>query len=233
MRHGTVLVTGGAKRIGKAICDSLRTHGWQVLVHSREATNPLCADFADEDAPACLFKKACQLAPDLCAIVNNASAFSLVTEMTEVEHQYLRNVNVHAPVILTELLGAYLEKQGRQGAVVNLLDTRILGEMVAKTPYEATKFALKQMTEHQALKNGPTLRVNAVAPGPVLLPTAVENHEPGGRILLDRRPSPQDVAEAVAFLLENEAVTGQTIAVDSGQFLLSQDKQDKEVGNGR
>ena len=76
MRTGSVLVTGGAKRIGKAICDELRGRGWKVLVHSREAGNPLTFDLSDPLGPARLFQRACDLAPDLCAIVNNAAEFS-------------------------------------------------------------------------------------------------------------------------------------------------------------
>ena len=67
---------------------------------------------------------------------------------------------------------------------------------------------------------GSCLRENAVAPGPVLVPTGTANRETGGEVLLDHRPTPEDVAEAVAFLLEAKSVTGQVLAVDSGQSIL-------------
>lgn len=232
MRKGSVLVTGGTKRIGKAICDVLRSRGWNVLVHSREADNPLCADFSDEEAPARLFRKACEMAPDLCAIVNNASEFSTASALDCASTERLTRVNFTVPTKLTTLLSIRLQEQRKTGAVVDLLDARILPETFEMTPYASSKFLLMAMMREQARVLAPSVRVNAVAPGPVLLPTAAENHEPGGSILLERRPSPNDVAEAVAFFLEAESVTGQILAVDAGQSLLSNDTQDKEVGNG-
>lgn len=232
MRTGSVLVTGGAKRIGKAICDVLRSRGWNVLVHSREPANPLCADFSCEDAPARLFHKACEMAPDLCAIVNNASEFSTASALDAARSERLLQVNFNAPTSLVTLLAMRLRQQKKTGSVVNLLDARILSDAFDMTPYALSKHSLKVMMDRLAVTLAPSLRINAVAPGPVLLPAAAENHEPGGSVLLARRPSPNDVAEAVAYFLEAESVTGQILAVDAGQSILSNDTQDKEVGNG-
>lgn len=217
---GSVLVTGGAKRIGKAICDALRVRGWNVLVHSRDASNPLFSDFSDRQAPERLFATTCSLAPDLCAVVNNASEFSVRGDLPEEASARLMQVNDEAPVRLTELLAEHLARQGLEGSVVNLLDVRVFGGRSCMTPYERSKRALLESTIRQARVLAPALRVNAVAPGPVLAPADSANSEKGGGILLSRRPNPEDVANAVAFLLESPAVTGQILAVDAGQSLL-------------
>lgn len=217
---GSVLVTGGAKRIGKAICEALRARGWNVLVHSRDASNPLCADFDDPEAPARLFLKACELAPDLCAVVNNASAFSTAKDLSPDEAARLMRVNAEAPEKLAKFLGVrMMEHAPYSGSVVHLLDNRILSEPDTPTPYEASKIALRKTMTPMAARFGFCLRVNAVAPGPVLVPSDAANAEKGGQVLLDHRPSPEDVAEAVAYLLEARSVTGQVLAVDSGQSL--------------
>ena len=229
---GSVLVTGGARRIGLAICEELSARGWNVLSHSRDPENPLSSDFSRCDTAADrLFAAALEAAPDLCAIVNNAAVFSKAAELPPDEAKALWAVNVAVPVRLAELLAAHLAARHAAGAVVNLLDTRILGgirdhrewrEIFGEKgldPYSASKVALARATVEQARRLAPTLRVNGVAPGPVLPPTDPANREKGGDILLPRRPTPSDVASAVAFLLGADAVTGQVLAVDSGQSL--------------
>ncbi len=218
---GAVLVTGGAKRIGKAVCDALRARGWTVLVHSRDAANPLRAELSDPAAAADLFRRAVEAAPDLCAVVNNASAFSIAPALPPDEAARLMRVNAGAPVELAILLARRMRATGRRGAVVNMLDTRVLGAADASpTPYGRSKAALRDATLRLARAEAPFLRVNAVAPGPVLLPADPSCSEPGGAVLLDRRPAPEDVAEAVAFLLGAGSLTGQILAVDAGQSLL-------------
>jgi NAD(P)-dependent dehydrogenase (short-subunit alcohol dehydrogenase family) len=150
-------------------------------------------------------------APDLCAVVNNAALF-------RGEEAVLEAVNFTAPQKLTMLLAG---REGVKCAVVNVLDSRTLeaGETSADASvYAGTKRKLLDYTRKSACLFADSLRVNAVAPGPVLPPEGC--HEPAGEMLLDRRPSPADVADAVAYLLEAQAVTGTVIPVDSGQHLL-------------
>ena len=152
----------------------------------------------------------------------SAAVFSTAAELPPDAVAVLRAVNVTAPMRLAELLAAHLAERRATGAVVNLLDTRILKDLksLAPSPYAASKLALARATVAQARSLAPTLRVNGVAPGPVLPPIDAANREKGGPTLLPRRPTPADVAATVSFLLEAEAITGQILAVDSGQCLL-------------
>ena len=223
--HGTVLVTGGARRLGKAIADALRARGWNVIAASRTSPDPAFAvDLAEPDGSARLFAAARAAAPDLCAVVNNAGVFSHDAELSPDEAARLRAVNVDAPRALTDLLAAH-----GGGAVVNILDCRVIGREKAaredarppvETPYLRAKRELLEATRADALRLAGCVRVNAVAPGPVLPPVAC--HERAGATPLGRHPTPQEVADAVVYLLSAGSTTGAVIPVDGGQSLLAE-----------
>ena len=208
---GTVLVTGGTRRLGQAIAGTLRARGWRVVVSSHRAGSgaDFVADFTDPSAAVRLYAEVLAAAPDLCAIVNNAALF-------EGDAADLEAVNCIAPRKLTTLLAG---REGVMCSVVNILDSRTLGPAQPDdSAYARTKRELLGETRRAAEMFAQTLRVNAVAPGPVLAPEG--RHARAGDMLLDRRPTPDDVAEAVAYLLQAEAVTGAVIPVDSGQHLV-------------
>ena len=215
-RKGTVLVTGGARRLGKAIADVLRARGWNVIAASRNSPDPAFAvDLAEPDGPARLFAAARAVAPDLCAVVNNAGLFSHDAELPPDVEARLRAVNVDAPRVLTDLLAAH-----GGGAVVNIVDCRALSTARDDdTPYLRTKRELLDAARADALRLAGRVRVNAVAPGPVLPPETC--HEHAGATPLGRHPTPQEVADAVAYLLSAESTTGAVIPVDGGQSLLA------------
>ena len=223
-------MTGGARRLGKAIADALRARGWNVVAASRTSPDAAFAvDLAEPDGPARLFAAVTAAAPDLCAVVNNAGVFSHDAELAPDEAARLRAVNVDAPRALTELLAAH-----GGGAVVNVLDCRVIGcdkrdpavsvaqerDPPGDTPYLRTKRELLAATRADALRFAGRVRVNAVAPGPVLPPEAC--HERAGATPLGRHPTPREVADAVAYLLSAESTTGAVVPVDGGQSLLSE-----------
>ncbi len=205
----SVLVTGGTKRLGAEIAARLRERGWKVIVssHRAEAGADIVADLSGGVHEAeRLFAEAERLAGGhLDGVVNNAALFTG-------EEKAMMEVNVAAPCSIMRMMSA------KGGSVVNILDTRILkrrdGGLDA---YSLSKAALLDETLRFARDFAPALRVNGVAPGPVLAPEGV--HEKAGRLLV-ARPSPADVASAVAFLLETPSVTGAVIPVDGGQHLL-------------
>ncbi len=205
----SVLVTGGTRRIGKAIADRLRADGWRVITssHRRDANADLVRDLSrgTEEADG-LYEDAEALAGGkLDAIVNNAALFSG-------EEETMFRLNADAPRRLMERIAFH------GGSVVNILDSDILrsGEP-ADSAYLRSKRRLLDDTRRFAASAKTGLRVNAVAPGPVLAPEDV--HVKAGRMIADR-PSPEDIAAAVAFLLETKSVTGVVIPVDAGQHLL-------------
>lgn len=213
----SVLVTGGNGRLGAAISAKLRSEGWRVLTSSHRADSgaDILADLSEPSGAAKLYLKALELEPELSAIVNNAALFAGAEED-------LRMVNLESAKKLTMMLAG---REDAQCAVVNVLDAEVLAENAAqvggiKEVYLETKRGLLEYTRKSACLFAGTLRVNAVAPGPVFAPEGV--HEKAGEILLSHRPSAEDVADAVAFLLSARSVTGAVLPVDSGQHLLDQ-----------
>ena len=209
----SVLVTGGTVRLGKAIAKRLRADGWRVITssHRADAGADIVADLTKPLGAAKLYAAALQMLggtpPD--ALVNNAALFVGDPET-------VRAVGLDAPKKLTMMMAG---REEGVGAVVNILDAAAHDgnrrQSAASDGYRDAKRELRAFTLSSAMMFAATLRVNGVAPGPVLAPTEV--HEKAGEMLLVRRPTPEDVAEAVAYLLGAESVTGTIIPVDAGQ----------------
>ena len=228
----SVLVTGGTVRLGKAIAARLRAECWRVITssHRADAGADIIADLAEPMGPAKLYAAAMKILggnpPD--ALVNNAALFTG-------DAAAITAVNLEAPKKLTMLMAG---RETGVGAVVNILDSGVAGlrgcevaglrgcevaglrscEVAGLGTYLDSKRALLDFTRSAAATFAATLRVNAVAPGPVLAPTDV--HVKAGETLLDRRPTADDVAAAVSYLLDAESTTGAIIPVDAGQHLL-------------
>ena len=210
----TVLVTGGTTRLGSFIAGRLRAEGWQVLTssHRPDAGADFTADLADPMGPARLYAAVMArlggMPPD--ALVNNAALYTGDADVLE-------RIGFEAPKKLTMMMAG---RETGRGAVVNILDTRVLGEPDAEGDgpgYVRAKRRLLDYTRSSAALYGETLTVNGVAPGPVLAPTGV--HELAGE-LVSVRPTPEEIAAAVSFLLGAPSVTGTVIPVDGGQHLL-------------
>ncbi|MEN7973179.1 MAG: SDR family oxidoreductase [Verrucomicrobiota bacterium] len=219
------LVTGGAVRIGRAITEALQAEGVEVVVHYRnsqaeaEALSPLTvqADLQSLDDCAELIGQA----GPLDILINNASIFTKDSLADSTPERVRRefNVNLFAPMELTRAFAA----QAGQGAVVNLLDRRVRCNDVTCVPYSITKKGLEELTKLAALEYAPSIRVNAVAPGPVLPPPGGSMEvarELAGNIPLGEMPTPEQISEAVVFLLQADSITGQVVCVDGGQHLL-------------
>lgn len=219
------MVTGGAVRIGRAITAALQSAGAEVVVHYRnskaeaEALSPFTvyADLQSVEDCSRLVEKAGRL--DI--LVNNASIFTKqpLADATPESVRREFNINLFAPMELTRSFAA----QAERGAIVNLLDRRIRCNDVSCVPYSISKKGLEALTQLSAVEYAPNIRVNAVAPGPVLPPpgsSAGSARELAGNVPLRDLPAPNDIAEAVLFLLQAESITGQVVYVDGGQHLL-------------
>ena len=251
--RGTVLVTGGAKRIGREICLRLSEEGFSIAIHYRTSeqeanqlvgviesnggkAKSLQCDLNDSDSVRGLIHKANDSLGTVVGVVNNASFFSFdriesLSEELWTEHM---RVNAFAPLVLI----AELSKSDQEASwVVNVLDFKIESPNADYLSYTSSRFAMYGLTSALAIDLAPRIRVNSVAPGHVLTSDvldadslkAVQKQSP-----LGFGPSANDVSEAVFFLANSPSITGQTIFVDSGERFRQMGKDpafDKEVEN--
>ncbi len=203
----SVLVTGGTTRLGKAIAERLRADGWRVLTtsHRSDSGADIIADFTEGMGAAKCYAAALKLldGEPPTALVNNAALFT----GTDAE---LEAVGLTAPMKLTMLMAG---RETGRGAVVNILDA----DRTRTGKYAEVKEALREYTRKSAAMFLDTLRVNAVSPGPLIGLNPIAVHEKAAECPLGR-PTPEAVADAVAFLLGNESITGLDIPVAGGAF---------------
>jgi len=237
LRGKTALVTGAAKRLGRAVAEALAREGVDVVVHyksSEAEAFELCrrlqaqgrrawavsGDLADPQVPEDLFSRAWSLSGGLQYVVNCAASFPShdIWEAQPEDFHHQLQLNALAPF----LLGRALARRAERGCVVNFLDSSVVYPSRYRVPYHLSKQALLDLTRTMALAFAPKIRVNAVAPGPVLRPPGkgAEFLEARARDLpLGRVGRPEDVVKAVLFLLESDFVTGQVIFVDGGDHI--------------
>jgi len=241
MSRKTILVTGAAKRLGSAIARELHATGANVMLHYRQAA-ATAEDLVGELNAARPSSAAClpadlldvgslpQLIADtvdrfgrLDALVNNASSF-FPTPLGEIDlasWDDLMGSNLRAPLFLTQAAAPHL--RAARGAVVNITDIHAERPLAGYPLYCAAKAGLLGLTRALAIELAPQVRVNAVAPGPILWPDSgffdsAARQEIVAHTLLQRTGCPEDVARAVRYLLEDAAyVTGQVINVDGGR----------------
>lgn len=237
------LITGAAKRLGSAIAMDLARHGWNIAVHfnrsesdagataervraeGRQATL-VRADLANEDETGALVARAAEALGPITALVNGASIFEpddWQTASCDSWHRHM-GVNLRAPFILSQAFAHDLPV-GRKGAIVNIIDQRVLKPTPQFLSYGVSKAALYWLNTTLAQALAPRIRVNAVAPGPTLINARQsEAHFRRQReaTILGTGAEPQDICDAVRYLLTADAVTGEMIAVDGGQHLIWQ-----------
>lgn len=232
----TVLVTGGAKRVGATIVRHLAATGHRVVIHygrSREEAEALAVDvegvaiggdLADRSVVANLIGEAAALVGSpIDGLVNSASLFEFdsppIDDWALLDR--LMPVNLGAPVLLASALAR--QPGMTDGAVVNLLDQKVANLNPDFFSYSCTKVALAGATEMLARALAPVVRVNAVAPG-LTLPSGDQSPEEFDKVsrenLLRHPVDADEIGRAVEFLLTSASVTGQTIFVDSGQRFL-------------
>ncbi len=233
----TVLVTGGAVRIGKAITKAFAAAGARLLIHYDESEKE-AGILLDEIGRVSTGHRAVECDFSLIetldafwdglgnvdVLINNASIFKpepvFEESMADFERQFM--INFHAPAKLMELFAA---QKPAERCVINLLDQRISRRPEKPGSYWLSKKALAEYTRGAALRMAPRVRVNGVAPGAVLPPRGMEQSHMKKEISLmplKKAPCPEDVADACLFLAGSNSITGQIIFVDSGQNLIRQ-----------
>lgn len=244
MQGKAVLVTGGAKRVGAAICRRLHAAGAQIAIHYRsskqEATDlqkalnklrpnsaaVVQADLLDLQGLPHLVNKVVKKFGQLDALVNNASSF-YATPLADIDEQQwndLLGTNLKAPLFLAQAAAAELRR--RHGAIVNIADIHAERPMHGHLLYSTAKAGLVALTKGLAQELAPQVRVNAIAPGVIVWPESEAwlDEEQRRRIvshtLLKREGEPDDIARTVQFLIADAPyITGQIIAVDGGRSI--------------
>jgi NAD(P)-dependent dehydrogenase (short-subunit alcohol dehydrogenase family) len=241
---GWTLITGAGVRLGRAVALAAGGAGHSVVVHYRTSAKgadeivralppgravTIGADLADPAAAEDLIQRAAQAAGGpITQLVNCAAIFEHDTLDTFSADALARHaaVNTTAPVLLMKALAAALP-DGETGAVVNFLDFKLAQPYPDHFAYTLSKYALAGATDLAARALAPRIRVNAVAPG-YMLPAPDQSREDFERLHartpLRRGAEPDDIADAVLFLLRNPSVTGQTIFVDAGLRFLSRER---------
>lgn len=237
---GVALVTGAARRVGRAIALALAAAGWDVVVHFRTADEDadslvreiealgrraaaLGADLSAEAETASLMARAGAALGPITCLVNNASTFEsdTVATATRASWDTHMEVNLRAPFVLAQAFQAQLP-DGADGAIINIIDQRVWNLTPDFTTYTLSKAGLWGLTQILARAMAPRVRVNGIGPGPTLQSvhqSADDFAEEWTAMPLARQVQPEDICRAVVFILESPAVTGQMIAVDAGQHM--------------
>lgn len=235
-----VLVTGGGKRLGAIIARHLGSRGRHVFVHYHQSAEgarevaaeivaaggqatPIGADLGDAKAVARLYE-ACEAICPLGLLVNCASGFAYDTAANvsiEGLEAHMR-INLFAPVLLTQRLHASLTARGARGVAINIVDNKVFGLNPDYFSYTLSKVALQGMIQMQAMAMAPTLRVAGIAPGITLisgLQTEQEFERSHRNNPMGMGCTPEQILNAVDFILASPAYHGQTMVIDGGQVL--------------
>lgn len=234
----TALVTGAAKRIGKAIAVGLAKQGSNVIVHydrseseAEKLRNELVelgvkswlvkTNLRDSESCKLVIEESRRMAGAIDVLVNNASVFSASdmhnVKLEDIEVEML--TNAWAPFLLTK----HFSEKTESGKVVNILDTRVAGYDFNHFAYYLSKKMLEILTKSMALKLAPRISVNGVAPGLILPPEGMDYtylEEKKDTVPLKKYGSPSDIVETVLFLLKSDFITGQVVYVDGGKNLI-------------
>lgn len=242
LHNRAVLITGAARRVGAECARTLHELGARVAVHYRSSSDDadalvaelnarcadsavaLCADLVDLSTHAGLVNDVLAAFGQLDALVNNASTYypTPVGQMTEAHWDDLMGSNLKAPLFLSQAAVPALQKT--RGSIVNIVDINARRPLKNFTVYCCAKAGLAMLTESLAVELGPDVRVNGIAPGPILWPEHEVSDEDKARVvdstLLKRTGDPADIARALTyFLADAPFVTGQILAVDGGRSL--------------
>lgn len=236
-----VLITGAAVRLGRAIALELAGAGANILIHYRKSSREAkslqkeiealrcCAFLCPFDFASASLSKIRTFVKSLPApvdvLVNNAAIYypTPLATMTEADWDDFLATNLKSPVLLARELGLQMAKR-KQGVIINMTD--IAGENPFRNylPYSISKAGITAATRSFAKEFAPFVRVNAVAPGPILEPpqgfsSSAQKKKIAEATLLKRFGNSDNIASAVRFLIENNFVTGQVLAVDGGKSI--------------
>ncbi|WP_026619223.1 NAD(P)-dependent dehydrogenase (short-subunit alcohol dehydrogenase family) [Ensifer sp. WSM1721] len=244
------LVTGGARRIGRAIVEDLAAHGFAVAIHANDSfaeaetlaaavraagakAVALRADLTEVDAASGLIEEAAELLGPLDLLVNNASVFNKdsLEEFDDAVWERHFALHVKAPSLLARDF-ARQRPENVSGLIVNVIDQRVWSPNPRFYSYMLSKSALWTATQTMAQALAPDIRVNGIGPGPTL---PNERQDPRDfeaqveALILKRGPALDEFGRAIRFLFDTPSVTGQMIALDGGQHLAWETPDIREI----
>lgn len=235
----TILVTGGAIRIGREICETFHKKGFNIICHYNSSENEakklsdelnsirngsckiIKFDLNDIHNYQTFIDNINNLYPSIDVLINNASAFYATSlgDSSSKDWETLHNSNLRGPYLISELLKNNLDKN--LGTIINITDAMVIRGMKKYIIYSTAKGGLETLTRSLAKELAPRIRVNGVAPGAILLPSdgSTDEDELLNQIPLGRLGTEKDIASAVLHLSQNSYITGQILRVDGGRSL--------------
>lgn len=235
------LITGAARRIGAALARGLHGDGYRVVIHYRgsraeaerlreelegrraDSAALIQGDLTETATLPGLIEQACACFGGLDVLINNASSFypTPLGTVTEANWTDLVGSNLKAPLFLAQAAAPTLRE--RRGSIINMVDIHARRPLPDHPVYTAAKAGLMALTLSLARDLGPEVRVNGIAPGPILWPESGADEQSKQQILaetcLKRSGEPADIVDCARYLLSAGYVTGQIIAVDGGRSL--------------
>lgn len=238
----TALVTGAAKRIGRAIALALASEGMNLLLHYHHSLKEaqetqktaerfgvraqlIKADLKKLSGVNQLIRKSFKVSPQIHLLVNSAAVFKKTPlgKVREKDWNQFFDINLKAPFFLSQAIGLRMVHQ-KEGKIINLIDWTAFRPYTQYLPYCASKAALVAVTQGLAKILAPHVQVNGIAPGPILPPVgsaSAENKKIIARTPLKRYGEPGDIVEAVRFLVKStDFVTGVILPVDGGNLIV-------------
>ncbi|MBJ26228.1 MAG: short chain dehydrogenase [Alphaproteobacteria bacterium] len=235
-----VLITGAAVRIGKWIAESMASDGWSVALHCNtnyKAAENLAekirgqggiaevfrANLACEDDVEKLIPQVVQSMAPISCLINNASTFEYDSSESATRSSWdlHMEVNLRAPFVLSQNFSK-ISNRTTQGIIINILDQRVWNITPHYMTYTISKYGLWALTQSLALDLAPHIRVNAIGPGPVLPNQRQTNYDFNKQwenTPLKRQISSEEITNTVKYILNTPSLTGQMLAIDSGQHL--------------
>ena len=240
MTPGVAIVTGGSKRIGKSIVKKLSFLGWKVIIHYNSNKNDalslqkeiqkkggaasiIKANLNSSKATEELISKSEKKFGKLTLLVNNASIFEndSVHSLTIDTWDIHNNVNTKAPLLLSQSFAKLLPKK-EPGVIINIIDQRVFSPRPDFISYSSSKNALFWLTKVLAQALSPKIRVSAIGPGPTLKGARQTDNDfknQSQSVPLGNGSSPEDISQAIEFILNASSFTGQMITLDGGEHL--------------
>lgn len=241
IKNKVIIVTGGARRIGRTICRSLAERGAKIVINynkSEKEAGKLSEDLNRINRRSAIAVKADVCNPDevqnmvestiahfktIDILVNNAAIFfeTRLLDISECDWDMFMDTNLKGPFLCSQKVAKIMSDKG-SGKIINIVDSFAISKETERyIPYVVSKAGLVMLTKTLACALAPEIHVNGIAPGPVLFPSSFTEEERRRAVettALKRNGSPEDIALGVIFLIESDYITGEILHIDGGIF---------------